>query len=194
MEPQDLLSASFTQIVRKLESPRGTYAETNWVGFCVQCVIDAWRSKDLYGRDGTKATEEFAHPTPDDVPPPPVKLGTTTAPDPRGTPRHSVLPKIESVIAEAIESMPDGPMKTIAADQFGPDPSYVSGAKLSKIEGKKPLLTQLEWSPEKRREVYVLLDDAKHLLAAAVIKAVEENNLDVDLGDVRGWLDEKQNK
>lgn len=186
-EGQDLLSVAFTMIVEKLRGPRAIHATVNWKQFCDQCVIDAHRH--LFGRNAHKLDADLVRLLPDGADPTEEDGVVLTADSQRVD-----AEAFEAVVVDMLSRMPEGPLRLVAADRFGPDPSFVSGAKPSKIEGKPPLLDQLGWeqTATNRDKVYVLINDAKHRFAAALLRADRDGVLDIDLHHVQQWLTRKQ--
>lgn len=176
-DADDLVQEAIRVIVQSLPTARGAYAQSAWVAFCRQCFVEGWRV--LNGRRGEKLQRErvahIIHPgtgqetdpleVADDVVPWHVSM------------RESNVPWLEAFIRQTIADMPDPLMQSVAADQFGDDPSPISSGQ---SEGGKPPLT--EQLGQNRYKISRLREQAKARLFAALL---EQKEKDIDLGWVR---------
>lgn len=160
LDSDDLEQMTWSRIFKTLPTERGAFAEIEWFAFAKQRAIEAWR--DEFGRDGgrlkTKSGKEtvtiriadaasavkdtFAEKSLENLTPfdtMSVDEAAEAAPWHAGL-RNNQLPLIEKIISETIAKIEEPFLKWLAEDQFGGDPSPISGDR-SKT-GKVPLTDQ----------------------------------------------------
>lgn len=169
----DLFQSAVMRILEVLPTQRGAMAEKAWVLFCHNCFEDAWRT--MFGRRGERLKVQFVEPSLDQEPDKIVDLLENTygvdAPWHVGA-KQSDLPWLETVIERTIANIADPLIRSIAEDQFGPDPSPISSGRSA--SGKPPLVEQLGVD---RYRISRALRDAKSRLAGALL-ADKEHEID----------------
>lgn len=163
-DEDDLLQDTRSEIMRTLPTERGASAETAWVSFAYQCMIDAWRKN--FGRKGARlkikiggkrvpitkaraaadsengADSGFTEPK-DEVNP--VEALANEEAFSTGYLWHAGLTDnqtelIEKIVKKTIDKIQEPLLKQIAIDQFGDDPSPISSG--TSKNGKPPLTEQ----------------------------------------------------
>lgn len=164
-DEEDLLQDTRYEIVNVLPTDRGAGAETAWVSFAYQCMIDAWRKN--FGRKGARlktkvggervtvtkaraiiadsekgADGGFTEPK-DEVNPvetltPEEAFSTAFSWHAGLTDNQTEL--IEKIVEKTIDKIQEPLLKQIAIDQFGDDPSPISSGRSK--HGKPPLTEQ----------------------------------------------------
>lgn len=182
-DSEDLEQKTWAKIWKTLPTKRGDYAETNWLVFVKQRIIEAFNEE--FGKKGSKLKCKIGK---EKVP---IKqVGSTGTRNSRqgdnatetydlleafsldqtsdAAPWHAGLKKneielIEKIIEETIKKIPDDFLRDLAEDQFGGDPSPISGDR-SKT-GKMPLTEKTGFSKDyiSRR-----IQDIRARLAAAL--------------------------
>jgi hypothetical protein len=177
-DEKDLLYATVAEMVKVLPTPRGAMAETAWVTFCRQRLVDAWRQ--FAGRRGERVRPDRVEPSPD--------RDSGEMVDPLDQidesrmllsvhVRESKLPWLEAFIRETAAKIADPLTRAVAEDQFGDDPSPISSG--TSDSGKPPLTEQLGVN---RFKIKRALDNARARLAAALL-ASKDHDLDLE------WLE-----
>lgn len=176
-DADDLFQAAVIRIIEVLPTQRGMMAEKAWVLFCHNCFEDAWRA--IFGRRGERLKVQFIEPSVDQET---GEIGDLLK-SPDGAEvswhagvRESGLPWFEKVIEETIAKIASPLIRSVAEDQFGPDPSPISSGRSAL--GKPPLVEQLGVD---RYRISRALRDAKSRLAGALL-ADKEHEID------REWL------
>jgi len=159
-DSEDLEQKAWAKIWITLPTKRGGFAENNWLVFAKQRVIDAWNEE--FGKKGSKLKTKIGK---EKVP---IRIAGTGSSgnqhsgeknaenvDPferitvdeaaEAAPWHAGLkeneiPLIEKIILETIEKIEEPFLKRLAMDQFGEDPSPISGDRSK--SGKAPLTEQ----------------------------------------------------
>lgn len=162
----DLIQDTWMQILKVLPTDRGAGAETAWVSFCYQNMIDAWRKN--FGREGGRLTmkiggervtitkaravasdskqvsdEPFSEESSEINPV--ENLGEdeslSSAFSWHVGLKENQIPVIEEIINDTIDKIQEPLLKQIAKDQFGDDPSPISSG--TSKNGKLPLTEQI---------------------------------------------------
>lgn len=196
---EDLEQETWREILRVLPTERGAGAETAWVSFAYQCMIDAWRKN--FGRKGarlkikiggervtiTKARDVAADSEN-------VADGGFAEPDEEINPVETLSNEgafltafswhagltddqtelIEKIIKKTIDKIQEPLLKQIAVDQFGDDPSPISSGA---SEGGKPPLT--EQTGLSRHQIVRRIATVRGVLAGN-IRADKELKIDTD--------------
>jgi hypothetical protein len=174
-DTEDLVQATVVEIIKVLPTARGAMAESAWVVFCRQRLVDAWRQ--LAGRRGERIRAERVEPglagesgkTND-----PLDNVSGSADGWRAQIMGSQLPWLKDFIRETIESINDPVTRLVALDQFGDDRSRISSG--TSASGKPPLTEQLGVS---RYAISRALKRARLRLAAALL-ASKDHDIDLD--------------
>lgn len=158
----DLVQETWTQILKVLPTERGAGAETAWISFCYQRMIDAWREN--FGREGERLQIKIGGELI------PITKAKAVASDGEQTAGESFIEEsdktnpaevmsedealtfasawhvglkegqvslIEEIIDRTIDKIQEPLLKQIAIDQFGDDPSPISSG--TSAAGKPPL-------------------------------------------------------
>lgn len=177
-DEEDLLYASVLEIITVLSTARGVMAETAWVTFCRQRLVDAWRQ--LAGRRGERIRADRVEPVmvrdSEEIQDPLDQIDESQRLWPIPL-RESKLPWLESFIQETIAKIEDPAIRAVAQDQFSDDPSPISAG--TSASGKPPLTEQLLIS---RFSIKRARDNARARLAAALF-ASNDHDLDIE------WLE-----
>lgn len=161
----DLVQETWTQILKVLPTERGAGAETAWVSFCYQRMIDAWREN--FGREGERLKVKIGGELI------PITKARAVASDSEQSAGESFIEEsdkinpaeitsedealaaaaawhvglkegqvslIEEIIEKTIDKIQEPLLKQIAIDQFGDDPSPISSG--ASATGKPPLTEQ----------------------------------------------------
>lgn len=198
-DEDDLLQDTRREIMRVLPTDRGAGAETAWVSFAYQCMIDAWRKS--FGRKGARlkmkigtervtvtkaravATDsengaDGGFPDPEDEINPVEALSNEEA-SAAAFHWHVGLSQdqtelIEKIVKKTIDKIQEPLLRQIAADQFGDDPSPISGGT---SDGGKPPLT--EQTGLDRHTIARRINTVRRILAGN-IRAAKELKVDTD--------------
>lgn len=182
-DSEELEQKAWVKIWQTLPTSRGAYAEINWLAFAKQRVLEAWTEE--FGKKGSKLKIKIGK---EKVPLRMISsVGSKNNPNNEKTieeqdlfeeisidetvevaPWHAgikenEIPLIEKIIKETIDKIPDPLLKKLAIDQFGDNPSPISGDR-SKT-GKIPLTEQTRFDKDfiRRR-----IEDVRARLAAAL--------------------------
>lgn len=160
----DLVQETWTQILKVLPTERGAGAETAWISFCYQRMIDAWREN--FGREGERLKIKIGGELI------PITKAKAVASDSEQSAEESFIEEsdkinpaeivsedealaaaawhvglkegqvslIEEIIEKTIGKIQEPLLKQIAIDQFGDDPSPISSG--TSANGKPPLTEQ----------------------------------------------------
>jgi hypothetical protein len=177
-DEKDLLYATVAEMIKVLHTPRGAMAETAWVTFCRQRLVDAWRQ--FAGRRGERIRADRIEPSKDrdsgEMIDPLDEIDESRVLLPVRV-RESKLPWLEGFIREMVAKIDHPLTRAVAEDQFGDDPSPISSG--TSESGKPPLTKQLGVS---RFSINRALNNARARLAAALL-ASKDHDLDLE------WLE-----
>lgn len=213
-DEDDLLQDTRREIMRVLPTERGLGAETAWVSFAFQCMIDAWRKS--FGRKGAKLKTKISGERvtitraravaansengadggfveqEDEINP--VETLTHEETSSKAFSWHAGLSDnqtelIEKIVTKTIDKIQQPLLKLIAADRFGDDPSPISGGT---SKGGKPPLT--EQTGLDRHAIVRRIATVRGILAGN-IRAAKELKVDTDwLKKFIGGAKNKKNK
>ncbi|HEX8247422.1 MAG TPA: hypothetical protein VF599_04500 [Pyrinomonadaceae bacterium] len=196
---EDLIQDTRIQIMKVLPTERGSLAETAWVTFCAQRMIDAWREN--FGREGERLTlklggervsitkakaaasgseqsSEEGNGEEEDEVNPAESLGEdealSTAFSWHVGLKKSQISLVEEIIERTIDKIQEPLLKQIAIDQFGDDPSPISSGRSE--NGKPPLTEQTGLS---RHQIARRIATIRSVLAGN-IRADKELKIDTD--------------
>jgi len=177
-DEKELLYATVAEMVEVLPTPRGAMAETAWVTFCRQRLVDAWRQ--FAGRRGERVKPDRIEPSKDkdsgETLDPLDQIGESQVLTPVRL-SETEMPWLENFIRETVAKIEHPLTRAVAEDQFGDDPSPISSG-ISE-SGKPPLTEQLGVS---RFAIRRARDNARARLAAALL-ASKDHDLDLE------WLE-----
>lgn len=179
----DLVQETIVEIVKTLPTPRGAIAEGAWVLFIRHRFEDARRN--LYGRHGAKDPAGRVEPQVNQESGEivdPVEEADGALADWHVQLRENKESWLLDFVTRTVDAIHDPLIRYVAVDQFGDDPSPISGGMSE--SGKLPLTKQLGLH---RTKISRAIKSAKQRLAAELMT---QNEQDVDIDWLRKFSDQ----
>lgn len=164
VEVEDMVQDVMAKVCEALHGKRGRHAEANWVMFTLNLYRDVRRT--YFGRNGARGSAERS-----DYDEEGLSLRADIEVLKRyaagAGPRHSGFDQtalIEAAVAEAVKKIGDPFLRRVAEDQFGRDPTPISGR--GERDGSGTLSAELSVS---RHVVERALKKARKIVGAALL-------------------------
>lgn len=183
VDAEDMVRDVVVKLCGSLRGKMGQHAETNWVAFTVNRFRDVRR--EYYGKKGAKGAAERGEYDEDGLSLRSDLEALASYTEGAG-PRHSGFDqaaRIEALVWETVAKIKDPFLKSVAEDQFGPDPSPISSRR--EQDAPKTLSAKLGASRDKVRRALV---KARKIVGAALLA---DRTLDLKEEWVRRFINPK---